>query len=71
MFTDKEGDGSSKAAETIAQMIGRLFVLIKEAVSNPCSWISNLGAAIFDGIKNHLDSAMMIALSAWRGEQSP
>jgi hypothetical protein len=52
-------------------MIGRLFVLIKEAVSNPCSWISNLGAAIFDGIKNHLNSAMKIALSAWRGEQSP
>ncbi len=71
MFTDKEGDGSSKAAETIAQMFGRFFGLIKQAVSNSCSWILNFGAAIFDGIKNHLVSALKIAISAWRGELSP
>ncbi|MBK8258009.1 MAG: DUF4157 domain-containing protein [Polyangiaceae bacterium] len=54
-----------KAAEAIAKALGTFMVLIKDIASGPGQWISNLGAAVVDGIKNHLVKAMKKALTEW------
>jgi hypothetical protein len=58
-------DAVIKAAEAIAKAFGMFMVLIKDIASGPGAWISNLGAAVVDGIKNHLVQAMKDAISAW------
>ncbi|HVH42318.1 MAG TPA: hypothetical protein VM925_08235, partial [Labilithrix sp.] len=54
-----------KAAEAIAKAFGIFFTLIKDIASGPGAWISNLGASVVDGIKNHLVKAMKDAISGW------
>jgi hypothetical protein len=61
----KQVDTIIKAAEAIAKAFGLFFTLIKDVASGPGAWISNLGAAAVDGIKNHLVKAMKDAISAW------
>ena len=61
----KAVDTIIKAAEAIAKAFGMFFMLIKDVASNPGGWISNLGAAVVDGIQNHLVKAMKDAISAW------
>ncbi|MBL8740868.1 MAG: hypothetical protein JNK04_07235, partial [Myxococcales bacterium] len=61
----KAVDTIIKAAEAIAKAFGMFFMLIKDVASDPGGWISNLGAAVVDGIKNHLVTAMKDAISAW------
>jgi hypothetical protein len=54
-----------KAAEAAAKALGMFMVLIKDVAANPGQWIANLGAAVVDGIKNHLLKAMKAAISEW------
>ena len=54
-----------KAAEAAAKALGMFMVLIKDVAANPGQWIANLGAAVVDGIKNHLLKAMKTAISEW------
>ncbi|WP_049949823.1 eCIS core domain-containing protein [Sorangium cellulosum] len=54
-----------KAAEAVAKALGTFVVLIKDIAGGPGQWISNLGAAVVDGIKNHLVKAMKTAISDW------
>ncbi len=61
----KAVDTIIKAAEAVAKAFGVFFALIKDIASGPGAWISNLGAAAVDGIKNHLVKAMKDAISAW------
>ncbi|MEZ4293411.1 MAG: hypothetical protein R3B70_00420 [Polyangiaceae bacterium] len=58
-------DKAIKAAEAVAKALGTFMVLIKDIASGPGQWISNLGAAVVDGIKNHLVKAMKSAISEW------
>ena len=45
--------------------LAQFAVIIKDVAANPGAWIRNLGAAIMDGIKNHLWAALKQAISQW------
>lgn len=57
--------GAIKAAKGIADFIGTFVVLIKDIAKAPGQWISNLGAAVMDGIKNHLWKAFKTTVKGW------
>ena len=54
-----------KAAQAIVDALGTWAKLIKDVASGPGAWIKNLGAAIVDGIKNHLWAAFKTAVVEW------
>ncbi|MEM6791401.1 MAG: hypothetical protein AAF715_28040, partial [Myxococcota bacterium] len=54
-----------KAAEAVAKTLGAFADLVKDVAADPGGWIANLGAAVVDGIKNHLVNAMKTAISGW------
>jgi hypothetical protein len=58
-------DGAIKFAEKVAQVIGAFVSLIKDVASGPIQWLKNLGAAVVDGIKNHLWKAFKEAVQEW------
>ena len=58
-------EGAIKFAEKVAQAIGAFISLIKDVASGPIQWIKNLGAAVVDGIKNHLWKAFKEAVQEW------
>ncbi|MHA7629914.1 eCIS core domain-containing protein [Corallococcus sp. M7] len=58
-------DSAIKAAEAVAKALGTFLALIKDIAADPGQWIANLGAAVVDGIKNHLVKAMASAISDW------
>jgi hypothetical protein len=57
--------GAIKAAKGIADFLGTFVVLIKDIAKAPGQWISNLGAAVMDGIKNHLWKAFKTTVKGW------
>jgi hypothetical protein len=58
-------DGAIKFAKAVADLVGTFIVLIKDIASNPGGWISNLGAAVMDGVKNHLWKSFKTAVKGW------
>lgn len=58
-------DGAIKAAKAVADLVGTFIVLIKDIAANPGGWISKLGAAVMDGVKNHLWKAFQSAVKGW------
>lgn len=58
-------DGAIKAAKAVADLVGTFIVLIKDIAANPGGWIANLGAAVMDGVKNHLWKAFKTAVKVW------
>ncbi|WP_086930831.1 hypothetical protein [Agarilytica rhodophyticola] len=61
----KAVDGAIKFAEKTAQAFGAFMTLIKDVAAGPVKWIGNLGAAVIDGIKNHLWKAFKAAVQQW------
>lgn len=57
--------GAIKFAKSVADTLGAFVVLIKDIAQNPGQWLINLGAAIKDGIKNHLWKAFAGAVKSW------
>ena len=57
--------GAIKAAQAIVEALGTWAKLIKDVVTAPGAWIKKLGAAIVDGIKNHLWTAFKTAVVEW------
>ena len=57
--------GVINTAKAIAQAMGAFWVLIKDIAANPGQWIRNLGAAVIDGIRNHLITAFKNAIKTW------
>ena len=53
------------AAKAIVDTLGTFAALIKDIAANPGQWLSNLGAAIKDGIVNHLWSAFQTKVKEW------
>ncbi len=45
--------------------LGALGPVIKDIAANPGQWIRNLGAAVVDGIKHHLITALGTAIKNW------
>ncbi len=58
----------AKAKAAIAAL-GQFAAIIKDIASNPGQWLSNLGAAVMDGIKNHLWKALKTAVQTWFNEK--
>lgn len=54
----------SWAKSAIAGM-GMLMALVRDVAADPGAWFSNLGAAVRDGIKNHLWGALKAAVKGW------
>ncbi|MFP4412700.1 hypothetical protein [Coleofasciculus sp.] len=57
--------GAIKLGEGIAKALGAFAVLAKDIAANPGQWIGNLGAAVSDGIRNHLWSAFKEQVQTW------
>jgi chemotaxis protein histidine kinase CheA len=57
-----------KAKAAIAAL-GQFAAIIKDIAGNPGQWLSNLGAAVMDGIKNHLWKALKTAVQTWFNEK--
>ncbi|MBV6622390.1 MAG: DUF4157 domain-containing protein [Rivularia sp. (in: Bacteria)] len=57
--------GAIKFGEGAAKALGAFAVLAKDIGANPGQWIGNLGAAVSDGIKNHLWNAFQQQVQAW------
>ncbi|HSS83526.1 MAG TPA: hypothetical protein VLL30_07080, partial [Reyranella sp.] len=57
--------GAIKAAQAVVDALGTWARLIKDVVTGPGAWIGKLGAAIVDGIKNHLWTTFKTAVVEW------
>ena len=57
--------GAIDAAKAVISALGTFAALVKDVAANPGQWIANLGAAIVDGIKNHLWVALKSAIQQW------
>ena len=52
-------------AKALIATLAQFAVIIKDVAANPGAWIRNLGAAVMDGIRNHLWVALKQAISQW------
>ena len=57
--------GLIKAAQFVLNGLGDLLQVAKDIASGPRAWLRNLGAAIIDGVRNHLWAALKKAISEW------
>lgn len=57
--------GAIKFAKSVAETLGAFASIVKDIAANPGQWLSNLGAAIKDGIKNHLWKALSTTVKQW------
>ncbi|MBK7676132.1 MAG: hypothetical protein IPJ27_16045 [Candidatus Accumulibacter sp.] len=57
--------GAINFAKKVADALGPYVVLVKDIAKNPGLWISNLAAAVKDGIKNHLWTAFKSGVKEW------
>lgn len=57
--------GAIKAAEGFVNGVLAFAAIIKDVAASPGQWISNLGAAVVDGIRNHLWGAFKTAAKEW------
>jgi hypothetical protein len=57
--------GAIQAARAVVGMLGTWAKLIKDVATGPGAWLGKLGAAIVDGIKNHLWSAFKTTVVEW------
>ncbi|MCW5983253.1 MAG: hypothetical protein KIT09_34500 [Bryobacteraceae bacterium] len=57
--------GAIRIAQAAIALLGVLAAIIKDVASGPMKWLSNLGAAVIDGIKNHLWKAFKEAVKNW------
>jgi hypothetical protein len=47
------------------QLLGALAGLIRDIAPNPGGWLRNLGAALMDGVRNHLWGAFRTSVKQW------
>lgn len=47
------------------EMLGQFAALVKDIATNPGQWLRNLGAALMDGVRNHLWAAFKTAVKQW------
>ncbi len=61
--------GAIKAARAVADAFGAFIALVKDVAADPGGWIAKLGAAVVDGIRNHLWKAFKTAIKNWFNEK--
>ncbi len=57
--------GAIRYANSVVQTFAAFAALIKDIAANPGQWLRNLGAAVMDGIRNHLWKAFKKAIKEW------
>lgn len=57
--------GAIQAARSALEALGAFMVIAKDVAANPGAWLRNLGAAVMDGIRNHLWVALKTAIQQW------
>ncbi|OJH34521.1 DUF4157 domain-containing protein [Cystobacter ferrugineus] len=57
--------GALEAAKAALETLGTFAQLIKDIAANPGQWLANLGAAVMDGLRNHLWKALKSAVAEW------
>lgn len=57
--------GVIKVGQAVVNTVAAFASLIKDIAAGPGRWIRNLGAAIMDGIRNHLWKALKAAVMNW------
>lgn len=62
---NKTVQGAIKAAQAVVNSVATFASLIKDIATSPGQWIRNLGAAIMDGIRNHLWKAFKATVMNW------
>lgn len=58
-----------KFASSVATGLGGFLILVKDIAQNPGQWVLNLGAAIRDGVRNHLWQTFSDAVKRWFNEK--
>ncbi|ACY18029.1 eCIS core domain-containing protein [Haliangium ochraceum] len=58
-------NGAIEAAKAIADKLGPWLKLLKHVAGAPGAWLGKLGAAVIDGIQNHLWKAFKTAVTGW------
>jgi hypothetical protein len=53
------------AVKAIITLVGVFAAIIKDIASGPGQWLRNLGAALLDGVRNHLWAAFKAAVKEW------
>ena len=62
-------EGALKWAQSALDALAGFAALVKDIAAGPGQWLSNLGAAVVDGIKNHLWKALKSAIASWFNEK--
>ncbi|HEY5980492.1 MAG TPA: hypothetical protein VIT41_12740 [Microlunatus sp.] len=57
--------GAISAARSALQALGAFMAVARDVAANPGGWLRNLGAAVMDGIRNHLWVALKGAIQRW------
>ncbi|HEX7151245.1 MAG TPA: hypothetical protein VF618_07135 [Thermoanaerobaculia bacterium] len=57
--------GAIAAAKAAIDALATFAQLVRDVAANPGQWLANLGAAIIDGIQNHLWAALKSAVKEW------
>ena len=57
--------GAIQFGRSVVQGFAAFAALIRDVAANPGQWIRNLGAAVVDGIRNHLWAALKTAIKEW------
>ncbi len=62
---ERSVQGAIRQAQSFIASAAAFAALIRDIARSPGQWISNLGAAIVDGLRNHLWTALKAAVKEW------
>jgi hypothetical protein len=57
--------GAIQFARSVADGLAQFAALVRDVASDPGGWLRNLGAAVVDGVRNHLWTALKAAVKEW------
>ena len=64
-FVARAVNGIINKVRQAIQLLGALAGLIRDIAPNPGGWLRNLGAALMDGVRNHLWGAFKTSVKQW------
>ena len=68
-FVASAVQGIINKARQALEMLGQLAALARDIAAGPGQWLRNLGAALMDGVRNHLWGAFKTAVKGWFGDK--
>jgi hypothetical protein len=58
-------EGAIRFARSVVDALAQFAALVRDVAADPGGWIRNLGAAVMDGVRNHLWTALKTAVREW------